>query len=598
MHSTRDVLTRWPALDIATRRARVQHSLHVSPGPILDTLNGAAEVAGRAASGLWRRDPSVWSADSGAQKSIADRLGWMSSPLLMADSFDRLHTFAARVKSDGFTDVVLLGMGGSSLAPEVLRAILGVTQGWPRFRMLDSTDPAAVRATATTPRQTLYLLASKSGTTIEPNSLAAYFRQRLLDEGVRRWADHFVAITDPGTELDHRARAEAFRDVFINPPDIGGRYSALSFFGLVPAALMGQDIEAIVGWGLAMLAAADPGTLGPAENPAVALGLAIGASSLAGRDKLTLIVPKAFAAFGLWVEQLIAESTGKSGKGIVPIAGEPLGDPGSYGSDRCFVRVRIDDSAVTDDRRHADDMHDAVVPALKTSAPVVDIDVAGPAALGAEFLRWEIATAVAGAVLGIDPFDQPNVQHAKDATQGLLTRYKTTGTLPIAVPDVTTPGRIALTLTRAARTAAAPAGDAILRSIRPGDYFALLAYLAPDPVLERELQALRLAVRDRTRAATMFGYGPRYLHSTGQLHKGGPNTGVFVLLTATPVEDVPIPGETFSFGTLELAQAIGDFAALDAAGRRGLHAHLPAATSAVLGELCEMLLAGLPRQEA
>ena len=585
MHSAHERLTRWPALDLAAKRARLQNSLHLSPGAIADALDGSAEVAGRAAAGLWRRDPSVWSAEATVQKAIADRLGWMSSPLLMAASVDRLRTFADRVKRDGVTDVVLLGMGGSSLAPEVLRAILGVAEGWPRFHMLDSTDPAAVRATDTAPPQTLYLLASKSGTTIEPNSLAAHFRQRLIDAGVPQWGDHFVAITDPGTELDRRARAEQFRDVFTNPADIGGRYSALSFFGLVPAALMGQDIEAIVGWGLAMLAAAEPGAGRTTGNPAVALGLAIGAGALVGRDKLTLIVPPAFDAFGLWVEQLIAESTGKNGKGVVPIAGEPLADPASYGTDRLFVRVR-------DESR--EDILDGAVRALKTVAPVVEIDVAEPPALAAEFLRWEIATAIAGAILGIDPFDQPNVQQAKDGTQRLLNEYKTTGSLPIATPDATTPGNIALTLTTAARTALQRSADAILTAIQPGDYFALLAYLAPEPALERELQWLRRAVRDRARAATMFGYGPRYLHSTGQLHKGGPNTGVFVLVTATSIEDLPIPGETFSFGTLELAQAVGDFAALDAAGRRGLHAHLPAPDPAVLRELCEMLLARLP----
>jgi transaldolase/glucose-6-phosphate isomerase len=586
MHSAPDMLTRWPALEIAAKRARLQNSLHLSPGAIADALQGSADVAGRAAAGLWRRDPSVWSADVTVQKTIADRLGWMSSPLLMADSIDRLRTFAARVKGDGFTDVVLLGMGGSSLAPEVLRAILGIAAGWPRFHMLDSTDPAAVRAIETTPRRTLYLLASKSGTTIEPNSLAAHFRQRLIDNGVPRWGDHFVAITDPGTELDRRARAEQFRDVFTNPADIGGRYSALSFFGLVPAALMGQDIEALVGWGLAMLAAADPDAGSPPNNPAVALGLAIGAGALASRDKLTLVVPPAFDAFGLWVEQLIAESTGKNGKGVVPIAGEPLGDPASYGADRLFVCVRVGGSS-------SDDGQGAVVRALKSVAPVVEVDVAEPAALGAEFLRWEIATAIAGAIISIDPFDQPNVQQAKDATQTLLSQYTSSGQLPIATADATTAAGVALTLTRAARSALRQSAEAILASIEPRDYFALLAYLGPDPALEKELRTLRRAVRDRTRAATMFGYGPRYLHSTGQLHKGGPNTGVFLLISATPVEDLPIPGEPFSFGTLELAQAVGDFAALDAAGRRGLHAHLPSPDPAVLHELSEMLLAGI-----
>ena len=475
---------------------------------------------------------------------------------------------------------------GSSLAPEVLRAILGVSPGWPSFHMLDSTDPAAVRAVATPPERTLYLLASKSGTTIEPNSLAAHFRQRLTDSGVARWADHFVAITDPGTELDRRAHSEQFRDVFLNPADIGGRYSALSFFGLVPAALMGQDLEAILGWALAMLAAAGPGGAEVVANPAAGLGLVIGAAARSSRDKLTLIVPPAFEPFGLWVEQLIAESTGKNGKGVVPIAGEVLADPASYGTDRLFVRIKVGNDGGADD---------SALRALKTFAPVIEIAVDEPAALGAEFLRWEIATAVAGAILGIDPFDQPNVQQAKDATQQLLGKYKTSGRLPIAAPDATTPDTIALTLTRTVRSALRGAADALLTTIGQGDYFALLAYLEPDAALDYELQMLRHAVRDRTRAATMFGYGPRYLHSTGQLHKGGADNGVFLIVTAKPVEDLPIPGEPFSFGTLELAQAVGDFAALDAAGRRGLHAQLPSPDAALLRKLSEMLLARLPR---
>jgi hypothetical protein len=315
----------------------------------------------------------------------------------------------------------------------------------------------------------------------------------------------------------------------------------------------------------------------------------MGAGALAGRDKLTLVVPPSCDAFGLWVEQLIAESTGKNGVGIVPIAGEPLAEPATYGGDRLFARMRVAGAAGEDGR-------DAAVRALKTFAPVVEIDLPEPAALGAEFVRWEIATAVAGALLHIDPFDQPNVQQAKDATQKLLAEYKTTGRLPIPTPDRSTGTNLALTLTRSARTPLQGADpEAILTLIQPGDYFALLAYLGPDPALADELQALRRAVRDRTRAATMFGYGPRYLHSTGQLHKGGPNTGVFLMITATPREDLPIPGEPFSFGTLEIAQAIGDFAALDAAGRRALHAHLPSPDRALVHELCDQLLARLSR---
>jgi glucose-6-phosphate isomerase len=589
MLSAHELLTRWPALDVAAKRARLQNSLHLSPGPLAGPLQASADAAARAANGLWKRDPSVWSPEPTVQQAIADRLGWLDSPALMADSIDRLQTFAANVKRDGFTDVMLLGMGGSSLAPEVLRAVIGVAPGWPRFHMLDSTDPAAVRAAtaAITPATSLFLLASKSGGTIEPNVLAAHFRQTLERHGVSRWADHFVAITDPGTAVERRAREEKFRDVFLNPPDIGGRYSALSFFGMVPAALMGQDLGEIIGWGLAMLAASDPGAAGPMDNPAVALGLAMGVAAREGVDKLTLLAPSALDAFGLWVEQLIAESTGKRGTGIVPIANEPLGDPAKYGTDRLFVRVRVhgaaNESALDAFQRALLGMH----------APLVDVDLSQSAALGAEFVRWEIATAVAGALIHIDPFDQPNVQQAKDATQALLAQVKSTGTLPIPPPDRTLPNGIALTLSAAAKQTLKPAdSDAFLTLIHQRDYFALLAYVSTmDPALAEELRTLRQAVRDRTKVATMFGYGPRYLHSTGQLHKGGPNSGVFLLITATPREDVPIPGEPFSFGTLELAQAIGDFKSLDAAGRRALHAHLPAPDRALLKALGDALLA-------
>ena len=584
MFSAHELMTRWPALDVAAKRARLTNSLHLSPG-LAGAVTGATPLAERATSAVWRSDPSVWSRDPETLKDIGQRLGWTRSPMLMADSLTRLQTFADAVKRDGFTDVVLLGMGGSSLAPEVLRAVIGVAPGWPRLHMLDSTDPAAVRSAETPAATTLYLLASKSGTTIEPNSLAAHFRQRLEHAGIARWADHFVAITDDATELDRRARTEHFRDVFINPSDIGGRYSAVSFFGMVPAALMGQDVAEIVGWAIAMLVSSEPGAAATAANPAAGLGLVMGAAAQDGRDKLTLVAPPALDAFGLWVEQLIAESTGKNGKGIVPIAGEPLAAPAAYGIDRLFVRMRGHGSP-------GEETRDAALRALQaTQAPVVEIDMPGPLALGAEFMRWEIATAVAGALLEINPFDQPNVQQAKDATNALLTEYKAKGRLPTPAPDRTI-DRITLTLSAAARTAL-PAADAeaILTLLQPGDYFALLAYLGPDPALAEELQALRREVRDRARVATMFGYGPRYLHSTGQLHKGGPNSGVFVLISATPAEDLAIPGEAFSFGTLEFAQAIGDFGALDAAGRRAVHAHLPSPDPALIRALARASLA-------
>ena len=590
MHSGHDLQTRWPALDVAAKRARLQDTFQFFPGPLRDVGAASAEAAERAAAGLWRRDPAVWSSDPAIQRTIANRLGWLSSPALMADSLPRLEAFASTIRRDGFTDVVLLGMGGSSLAPEVLRAVLGVAPGWPRFHMLDSTDPAAVRAAATDPARTLYILASKSGTTIEPNSAAAHFKH-VLEERVPKWNDHFVAITDEGTALARRAQNERFREIFINPTDIGGRYSALSFFGMVPSALMGQNVAAIVSWGLAMLSACEPGFGEVTTQPAAALGLAMGAAARAGRDKLTLVVPKALEPFGLWVEQLVAESTGKEGVGAIPIACEPLGRPDVYGSDRFFVRLRLHGS-------YAEEIRDADVRDLKESgAPVGEIDLPEPSALGAEFIRWEVATAIAAALLGINPFDEPNVQQAKDATRTLLDAYVSAGGLPAPVPDRTSDEALTLTLTAAARTKLeGRPPEAFLTLLADGDYLGLLAYLGPDPVLAARLHALRAAVRNRTRVATMFGYGPRYLHSTGQLHKGGPNTGVFLVISATPLEDLPIPGQPFSFGTLEQAQALGDFASLDTTGRRALHVHLPSPDPHLIDRLAEALLGRLPRR--
>jgi glucose-6-phosphate isomerase len=538
-------------------------------GVLSEAVESRRPRAANAADGLFAHNPAAWSPDPGVQKKIANRLGWLTSPRLMADSIPRLEQFASRIKADGFTDVVLLGMGGSSLAPEVLRAIVGIGPGYPRLHMLDSTDPSAVRAAATPPERTLYLLASKSGTTIEPNVLAAHFKQRLVDAGVATWSAHFVAITDEGTDLDRRARNERFRDVFVNPSDIGGRYSALSFFGMVPSALMGQDIRAIVSKGLEVFST--PG-------PAVELGLAIGAAAVAGRDKMTLVVPEELEPFGLWVEQLIAESTGKNGVGVVPIAGETAGPAAVYGQDRFFVRLG---PAPAD-----------LATAAVADAPHADIEFPEVTALGAEFVRWEIATAVAGAILGINPFDEPNVQQAKDATRTLLDAYKKDGRLPSTPADRTVGAGTTLALSAAARKGTGEAGD-FLKLLRSGDYFAVLAYLGPDAKLDRELRELRQAVRDRARVATMLGYGPRYLHSTGQLHKGGPNSGVFLLITAGSQQDLAIPGEPFSFETLEHAQALGDFQSLDAAGRRALHAHLPSADPALLRDLAGHLLKAL-----
>jgi glucose-6-phosphate isomerase len=503
----------------------------------------------------------------------------------MAGELERLTRFADGVVGDGFTDVVLLGMGGSSLAPEVLRTVIGVAPGRPRFTMVDSVNPDHLQTVVADPHHTLYVLASKSGSTIEPNLLAAYFRQRLIDAGVTRWATHFVAITDPGTALDARAATEGFREVFRNPADIGGRYSVISFFGLVPAALMGCDVPRLVADARAMLEAARTEDL--RVNPALALGVLAGAGALAGRDKLTLIVPPALEPFGLWIEQLVAESTGKQGKGIVPVTGEPVGAPDEYGDDRFVVRVRLDTTATAD----AD--ADALVRALaRRGTPVAEIRMGSPEALGAEFVRWELATAAAAALMDINPFDEPNVQQAKDATRALLQTFKLEGRLPAGEPDAEV-DHAPMTLTTAARRRTGSRRvEGFLEIVTPGDYVAVLAYLPESPAIDQVVSGFRAAVRRRTHCATMFGYGPRYLHSTGQLHKGGPNTGVFLVITA-PGADVPIPGEPFTFGILELAQALGDVASLEQAGRRALHVHLPRPDAQQLERVCGWLLRGL-----
>lgn len=562
--------------------AAFRSGFHLSAGALAGAIERRRAAAGAAAQGLWLRDASTWSAVPAVQAAIANRLGWLASPALMADAIGRITDFADGVQRDGFTDVVLLGMGGSSLAPEVLRAVLGTKPGRPRLHVLDSTDPGAVLDASTPPAHTLYVLSSKSGSTIEPNALAAHFSRRLQDAGIARWGAHFVAITDAGTPLAARARAERFRDVFINPSDIGGRFSAISFFGIVPAALMGQDVDAIVRWGLAMLEEAQtPGD--PLINPAVGLGLLMGAGALHGRDKLTLIVPPALEPFGLWVEQLVGESTGKNGVGVIPIAGEPLGAADVYGRDRVFARLRSRDD---EDEARRDVAVDQLL-----DAPVVSMELAEPEALGAEFVRWEIATAIAGALLDVNPFDEPNVQQAKDATRVLLDRHAVDARLPMPEADRTTDDQVALTLTSAARTRLGDADPAaLLRAVDPGDYVCLLAYLPESPGLHDAARHFRTRAREQTKAATMFGLGPRYLHSTGQLHKGGANNGVFVLVSAVPRQDLDVPGEAYTFGTLELAQALGDFASLEATGRRALHVHLPSTDLSLLSTLLDELL--------
>jgi glucose-6-phosphate isomerase len=509
-----------------------------------------------AVAGLWARRLDLWSRDPSVQEKIAHRLGWLSALDAVEPHISRLHACAASIRQDAITDIVLLGMGGSSLAPEVLRAVIGVTPGFPRFTVLDSVDPDAVRAAMSRPQSTIFLLASKSGSTIEPNVLAAEALRRLGGAGIVEPGSRVIAITDRDTALHHRALDERFRDLFLNPPDIGGRFSALSFFGLVPAAMMGIDVEKLIVAARAMIEACR--IEDPRLNPGFALGAFMAAAALAGRDKVTLTGPERLEPFGLWVEQLVAESTGKEGKGVVPIAGEapsPLPGP-----DRAFVRITLGNEpngVVEDD-----------------SVPVMTLNMPDAYALGAEFFRWEVATSAAGILLDINPFDEPNVAQAKTATRTLLDTYTATRRLPLPEADAAA-GGVRLTLSDTARAALTLEGPlAFLKLLQPGDYFGLLAYLpSEDSGVDAMLRSFRTAVAARTGCATMLGYGPRYLHSTGQLHKGGPNTGVFVIVTADPGEDLAIPGEPFSFGVLEQAQAAGDFDSLARAGRRVLLVH-------------------------
>ncbi|MFQ5967228.1 MAG: bifunctional transaldolase/phosoglucose isomerase [Acidimicrobiia bacterium] len=563
-------------------------------GEELDRYSAELQLA-EFARGMWVKRADLWSEDPAEQRRIGNRLGWLDSPERMVAQLPRLKRFAAAVRTDRFRHVVLLGMGGSSLAPEVMRAVLGVQPGSPTFTVLDSIDPGAVRDVerSISPRETLFIVASKSGTTVEPNVLAGYFKDRLKAAGVSQPAGHLVAITDEGTPLHEQALQDGYRQIFVNPADIGGRYSALSFFGLVPAALMGIDLDGLLAWGRGMALLCGP-TAAVGENPGVALGITMGTAARNGRDKLTLITGPRLRRFGLWIEQLIAESTGKRGTGIVPVDGEPLGTPELYGNDRLFVRLRLHGG---DPEEHD---RDGKVERLRAADhPIVNIRLVEPLGIGAEFFRWEIATAVAGELLGINPFDEPNVQQAKDRTKALLSRYTADTRLPEAAPQFDVEG-IGLTLNQVVlEKIGTPSSDPVdalgrfLKLIQPGDYVALLAYAPPTSALESRLATLRQGFRSRLRVATTCGFGPRYLHSTGQLHKGGVNSGVFVLFTAHPREDAPILGEPFSFGVLELAQALGDLESLEQTGRRALRIHLPSPEPAVLDRACRLLEAAL-----
>ena len=503
---------------------------------------------------LWKQDPTLWKPDDAAhQAEIKIRMGWIDVVDLMLTKVDEMRAFADEIRTAGFTRAALCGMGGSSLAPEVLRRTFGVAKGACDVAVLDSTDPTAVAALErwSEPAKTLYIVSSKSGGTTEPNVFFQYFYKRVGAKLGDAAGQNFIAITDPGTAMEKRAREHGFRRIFLNRAEIGGRYSALSYFGLVPAALMGIDVGKLLARAKRMMIACGP-TVPAAQNPGLYLGAVLGTLAKAGRDKLTFIVDRKLDSFGYWTEQLIAESTGKEGTGIVPVEGEPVGRPASYGKDRLFAYVRLDGG-----------LERTVQGLIRAGQPVVVMRLKDAYDLGGEIIRWEIATAAAGWVLGIDPFDQPNVQESKDNTVRLLAAYKEKGALPDpgGVLPVGAAGFVARLL-------------AHLRLAKKGDYVALTAYVERTPAREKSLREIRTIIRDRFKVATTVGYGPRFLHSTGQLHKGGAANGVFVQLSAAPAADLSIPGERFSFGVLEAAQALGDYESLAKRGRRALRVAL------------------------
>jgi transaldolase / glucose-6-phosphate isomerase len=519
---------------------------------------------------LWQKDKSVWTGTD------EDKwLGWLNSPA-SADIAD-YEDFAQRVKGQNFTDAVVLGMGGSSLGPEVLAETFPKKTGFPKLHVLDSTDPAQVRAMekAVNIARTLFIVSSKSGGTTEPNAMKDYFFDRVSKAiGAEAAGHRFIAVTDPGSSLEKVATKQGFARTFHGEPSIGGRYSVLSPFGLVPAAAAGIDVRSLIKHTLAMVRSCGA-DVPPRENPGVQLGLAMGLAGLEGRDKVTIISSKKIADFGAWAEQLIAESTGKEGKGLIPIDGEPLGEVSLYGNDRFFIDIRTEGES--------DTAHDDRLAALEEAGhPVVRIVMKSIDHIGQEFFRFEMATAVAGSILGINPFNQPDVEDAKIKTRELTAAFEKTGALPPEQPAMSSAAADVYT-DEANATALRKAGadgdlgswlKAHLGRSHGGDYVALLAYVERDAAHIDALQHMRLKVRDQRHLATCAEFGPRFLHSTGQAYKGGPNSGVFLQITADDAKDLPVPGQKASFGVIKAAQARGDFDVLTERGRRALRVHL------------------------
>jgi glucose-6-phosphate isomerase len=533
---------------------------------------------------LWQRDATLW---TGSDE--ANWLGWLDIVDEQIAQHDQLVKVAKEVQARGFQHVLLLGMGGSSLCPEVLRMTFGRFPHFPTLHVLDSTDPAQVKAfehLIDIPK-TLFIVSSKSGSTLEPNIFKQYFFERTKQAvGAVKVGSQFIAITDPGSKMQQVAEADRFLHIFFGRPSIGGRYSALSNFGMVPAAVMGVDTKKFLARAAEMTRACGPGVT-VNDNPGAALGIILGTAANAGRDKVTIITSPGISDLGAWLEQLLAESTGKVGKGIIPVDREHLTTPEGYGSDRVFVYVRLESGADAD--------QDAKVAAIeKAGHPVVRITMADTYDLGAEFFRWEIATAVAGAIIGINAFNQPDVEASKIATRDLTSAYEKTGSLPAEKPILEDEGiklftdeKNAVELAKGARGDRSLAGylKAHLARIQGGDYFAVLGYIQMNAEHEPSLQALRHLVRDKKRVATCLGFGPRFLHSTGQAYKGGPNSGVFLQITCDDSVELPVPGQKYTFGIVKAAQARGDFQVLADRGRRALRVHLGSNLKAGLATL-------------
>ncbi|KAA9339225.1 transaldolase [Hymenobacter busanensis] len=518
---------------------------------------------------FWQKDATLWTQDAQAQQSIRSFMGWLRVAEDLQQAVPDLEQFVAEVKAAGFSHVVVMGMGGSTMAPIVFRESAEQGPNGLNMLVLDTTDPGTIQEIeqAVPLAHTLFIVASKSGTTAEPLAFGDYFYARLKEIKGERAGENFIGITDPGTPFVATAEKLGYRRVFLNFPEVGGRFSALTYFGLVPAALYGLDVREILTRALHMMRAC--GANGPAENnPGEALGVALGVLAQAGHDKLTLLVPPSLSSLGLWMEQLVAESTGKEGLGILPIADEPLASA-DYGLDRVFVYVGY--------KGQSDAANEQLIKQLREKGhPIITILMNDVLDLGQEFFRWEVATAVASAVFGINPFDQPNVQAAKTATDKLMKAVEEHGELPQQPATLAENGLTFYASHAGAAGSAAELVKDFFGQAQAGDYLSVQAYLTETPTVTGAIQQIRAAVLNSRHIATTAGYGPRFLHSTGQYHKGGPNTGLFLQLTADNPNDLPLPGRSYTFGTLKNAQAQGDLEALHHNGRRTLRVHLGA----------------------